>query len=134
MDVVHASRFVFLGFSLVTVAVMVWALGPFGDHADSGNMLVSLMIAPLLAVWAVGPYAVAHKFAAEDAGAGAWVFVAVQIVAGLAVMVLYGDAFVMTPEPDLNAPLVFAILPIYQFTAVLVAYYGLRLWRRFRSS
>lgn len=120
----------FMGFSVVTLLVMMWALGPFGSHQNSGGMMVALLLSPLLLVWGVGPYAVAHRFAAEDGGRGAWVFAGVQALAGIAILVLYADAFVMSPEADLNAPLVFAILPIYQFVAVLVAYYAVRLWRR----
>ncbi|MBL8630903.1 MAG: hypothetical protein JNM81_14810 [Rhodospirillaceae bacterium] len=133
MNGVRISRVVFIGFSLLTLFVMMWALGPFGSHQNSGGMMVALLLSPLLLVWGVGPYAVAHRFAAEDGGIGAWVFAGVQVLAGIAILVLYADAFVISPEPDLNAPLVFAILPIYQFVAVLAAYYALRLWRRYNA-
>lgn len=128
---VKASRIVCIVACLATLGVMIAALGPFGQHEESGGMLLSLIMLPLVAIWAVGPYVIANKFARESEGATAWVYVLLQVITGLAVLVLYVDAFIITPEQGLNPLVVFVILPLYQFMALLVAYYGIRLWRRF---
>jgi hypothetical protein len=130
MNGVRVSRFLFIGFSALTLLVMIWVLGPFGTHKDSGSMMVSLLLSPLLLVWGIGPYAVAHRFAAEDEGRGAWLFVAIQLIAGVVIMALYAEAFAISPDPNVNVPLAFAIMPIYQFVGVLIGYYVLRVWRR----
>ncbi len=134
MNGVHVSRFLFIGFSIITLLVMAWVLGPFGVHQGSGGMMVSLLLSPLLLVWGIGPYAVAHRFAAEDDGRGAWAFAAIQVIAGIIIMALYAEAFAISPDPNLNAPLAFAIMPVYQFVAVLGAYYAVRLWRKTKAS
>lgn len=126
------SRAVCIAACLCTIAVMIWAMGPFGQHAGSGEMVTSLFILPLLAVWAIGPYAIANKFAHEVEDGPAWFLVLLQAVIGVVTLGLYVDGFVVTPEPGVNAALIFTILPIYQFIAVLAGYYGLRLVERLR--
>jgi hypothetical protein len=129
MTAPQASRVVCLIAITLTMAIVLWAVGPFGNHRVSGDMLASLLLLPVLAAWAVGPYAVANRFAHEAEGSAAWVFVAVQIVAGLPVMAMYASAFLIAEGTDPQTGLAFAILPIYQFVAVLAAYIGVRLWQ-----
>jgi hypothetical protein len=130
MSPVSVSRSLFIALSLITLGVMIWALGPFADHKDSGGQLVSLLLSPFLAIWAVGPYAVAHRFASEGEGAGVWAYPALHIVSGATAMFFYANELFIAPAPDLNAPWVFATIPVYQFIAVVVIYYGLRVVRR----
>ena len=115
---------------LLTLAIMLATLSPLGPQREGGDMLFSLLIAPLLAIWAVGPYAVANRFAHDTEGRAAWVFVVVQVIVGLPVLGVYADALVFRPQTEAEIGLVFAIFPIYQFIGVLAAYYGVRLWRR----
>jgi hypothetical protein len=127
------SRYVCVSAVVMTLALLLVAAGPFGNHRASGDLLASLLLLPVLAAWAVGPYAVANRFAQDVQGAAVWLFVLVQIAVGLPVLAIYADAFVFRPDTDPQIGLVFAIFPIYQFVAVLAAYYGVRLWRRFNS-
>lgn len=114
---------------LTTLAVMVWALGPFGSHRESGSMLLSLISLPLISIWAAGPYAVAHKFAQVESASGVWVYVSAQLLLWMLAMGLFFEAFVLSPDQNMDSLFVFAVLPIYQFISILGVYYGFRLWR-----
>jgi|GEM_PF-3001582 len=130
MTPARASRWVCIVAIIMTMAIILWVAGPFGNHRQSSDLLASLLLLPVLAAWAVGPYAVANRFAHEAEGPVAWVFVVVQILAGLPVLGIYGYAFLIEVDTDPQIGLAFAILPIYQFVAVLAAYIGVRLWQR----
>ncbi|MSO98943.1 MAG: hypothetical protein EXR11_12120 [Rhodospirillaceae bacterium] len=132
MTAAQASRIVCIVASIATVVIMLIAMGPFADHRESGDFLLALLLFPLLAIWAVGPYMVANRFAAEIDDVQAWSFAVIQVLIGAVVMLIYVDAFLIEPKPDPQSGLVFAIFPLYQFIAVLGAYYGVRLWRQWR--
>jgi hypothetical protein len=132
MTPAQVSRIVCVVASVATVAMMLIALGPFDRERETGEVLMSLLLLPFLAIWAVGPYMVANRFAADVEGAPAWVFVAVQVVTGAAVMAIYTDVFIFDPKPDAQSGLVFAIFPVYQFIAVLGAHFGVRVLQRWR--
>jgi hypothetical protein len=131
MSGAKASRYICGAAIVLTLLLLIYAAGPFGNHRASSDLLASLLLLPILAAWSVGPYAVANRFAHDADEADAWVFAAVQIAAGIPVLALYADAYVISPDTDPVTGLAFAILPIYQFVAVVAAFYGLRLWRRF---
>ena len=131
MSGAKASRYVCGGAILLTLIMLLIAAGPFGNHRASGDVLASLLLLPILGAWSVGPYAVANKFAQDAEGGEAWIYVAVQLLAGPPVLAIYIDAYILTPDADPQSGLAFAILPLYQFVAVLAAIYGVRLWRRF---
>jgi hypothetical protein len=126
----RAARISFIALSVITIAVMIAAIGPLAEHRDAGGELVSLLLLPILAVWAIGPYAVAHRFAHEARGRTAWALVGVQWLSAIPVLAIYIDHFFLTPGVDPQTGLLFAILPIYQFIAVVAVYYASRLWRR----
>jgi hypothetical protein len=130
MTPARTSRWVCFIAIILTIAMVLWVAGPFGNHRQSSDMLASLLLLPVLAAWAVGPYAVANRFAQDAEGQAAWIFVAVQILAGVPVLGIYGYAFLIEVDTDPETGLAFAILPIYQFLAVLAAYIGVRLWQR----
>ncbi len=132
MTPARASSLVCMAAVVLTIAIVLWVAGPFGNHRQSSDMLASLLLLPVLAAWASGPYAVANRFAHDTEGQAGWVFVAVQILAGLPVLGLYAYAFLVESNTDPQTGLAFAILPIYQFVAVLAAYFGVRLWQRNR--
>jgi len=135
MSAILASRIICILASVATLLLMAVALGPFGPRADEGDFLLNLLLFPFIAIWAVGPYAVANKFAAtEDGSPAGWVYVVTQILVGLPVLWVYLDAFVLSGTADSQAGLVFVMLPVYQFIAVLVAYYAVRLMRQMKSS
>lgn len=131
MSGARASRYVCGTAIILTLAVLIYAVGPFGNHRGGGDVIASLLLLPILGAWAVGPYAVANRFAQDAEDGAEWVYVVVQILAGLPVLAIYTDAYILTPDTDPQSGLVFAILPIYQFLAVLAALYGVRLWQRF---
>jgi hypothetical protein len=130
LDPLRISRVVCLVGVVVTIALVMLATGPFGNHRASGEMVASLLLLPVLAAWAVGPYAVANRLAQDAKGRGPWLYVGVQVLSGLPVIGIYVQAYVVEVDTDPQMGLVFAILPIYQFCAVVAVYFGLRLWRR----
>lgn len=130
MDPLRVSRFVCLLGVVVTIGLVTLATGPFGNHRASGDMMASLLLFPVLAAWAVGPYAVANRLAQDAQSPGPWLYVGVQVLSGLPVLAVYIQAYVVEANTDPQMGLAFAILPIYQFCAVLVVYFGLRVWQR----
>jgi hypothetical protein len=129
----RVSRYAFSGLALITVAIEIAAIGPYSDHRVTGDLMASLLLLPILAAWAVGPYAVANKFAHEAEGSRGWVFVGLQLVMAVPAFWLYAEAFFFRQGEDPQLGLIFAIIPIYQFVAVLAVYYALRLWTRHRG-
>ena len=130
MDPLRVSRAVCLVGVIVTIALVMLATGPFGNHRGSGDMMASLLLLPVLAAWSVGPYAVANRLAQDAQGRGPWFYVGVQLLSGLPVIGVYIQAYVVEVDTDPQMGFVFAILPLYQFCAVLAVYFGLRLWHR----
>ncbi|MDX2144586.1 MAG: hypothetical protein SFV19_14620 [Rhodospirillaceae bacterium] len=127
------SRHTFTVLAMITVIIEIAAIGPFGDHRVTGDLMASLLLLPILMAWAVGPYAVANKFAHEAEGSQSWAFVSLQVVMAVPALWIYGEAFFFSQGQDPQLGLIFVIIPIYQFVAVLAVYYALRMWTRHRG-